>query len=259
MKRLADRLASPPQTARLGYSSSPVVQLPDSQSSASQPQSIAASSGAGRTLSLGEQLVAQLPAECVKRITAKAGSMITRAGDPLHSVFLIRQGWVKTEYVLPTGQYQVLGFLYPGDLFGSDGMVTGQHHYDRIALTEVELCSIAFDRLTDHITGNHDLQLLYERTLSLVIVRTQDHVFSLGKHSTEQKLAFFLLDFQDRHPSYSKTLRLPMGREDLSSYLGVTIESLSRAFAFLERNQLAQVSNRLLTDLHVEGLVRLLA
>jgi CRP/FNR family transcriptional regulator len=185
---------------------------------------------------LGEQLVAQLPRECVQTIKGSVGHCFCRAGGLFQAVYVIQEGSVKTDYVLANGQYQILQFLYPGDFFGSDGVASGFYCFDRMALTDTIVQRIAFAALHQQMAINPSVQRLYEQVVSQDIVHTQDHVFSLGKHSTEQKLAFFLLDFQDRHPSYSKTLRLPMGREDLSSYLGVTIESLSRAFSFLERN-----------------------
>lgn len=253
MKRLADRLASPPPTAWLGYSSSP-ANYPTFDSSH-------VPSGLGRrtrVASLGDQLAACLPAQCLQKTKIATGTYVTRAGGAMKSLYLLDAGSVKVEYNLPNGQNQVLKFLNPGDLFGHDGVASSAHCFDRIALTDSVAYRISLEGLNQSMLKDPNLQLLYEKMMSQIIVKTQDHIVALCKFNTEQKLAFFLLDFQECHP-ITNNVRLPMGREDLASYLGVTTESLSRAFAFLERNQLVQVSNRLLTDLHIDGLVRLLA
>jgi CRP/FNR family transcriptional regulator len=253
MKRLADRLALSPPTNLLGHHSSPANSLVSNLSNAPH-----LSVAKGRIASLGDQLIRQLPTEYVHKTKIASGAYVTRSGEAMQFLYLLDAGAVKVEYSLPNGQYQIITFLYPGNLFGSDGVLTGTHYYDQIALSDGVVYRISFEVFNRLMPTQTNLAHLYEKIMSQAVAQAQDHVFSLGKHTTEQKLALFLLDFQDRQPNSVLDLRLPMGRIDLASYLGITIESLSRAFAFLERNHLVQVSNRLLTDLHVNGLVKLL-
>ncbi len=189
----------------------------------------------------------------------RSEQQILRSGDSLRYIYIVRVGYLKTEYALPSGQYQVTEFIKPTDCFGADGIANGSHYSNRVALCDGSLIQIDYLQLHKHLQTNLGIQLLLDKIMSQAWIKAQDHVFSLGAHSSEQKLAYFLLDFyreQDNQGSTPK--RLPMGREDLGSYLGITAECLSRCFTTLERNQLLRVSNRLLSWLNVDGLVQLL-
>lgn len=207
----------------------------------------------------GEQLLDQLPSTSWRSVAMRSGQQILRAGDSLRYIYIVRTGYLKTEYALPNGQYQVTQFIKPTDCFGIDGIANGSHYLNWVALCEGSLIRIDYSQLQQHLQTNPGIQLLLDKIMSEGWIKAQDHVFSLGAHTSEQKLAYFLLDFyRDQDNQELVCMQLPMGREDLGSYLGVTVECLSRCFTNLERYQLLHVSNRLLSELNVEGLVKLL-
>jgi CRP/FNR family transcriptional regulator len=116
-------------------------------------------------------------------------------------------------------------------------------------------------KLLFHIDSEPEIRNIFDTILGRTINQFEEHLFSLGSHSAEQKLAFFLLDFHKRQKQLNidlRMMRLPMSREDLKSYLGMTSETLSRSFAFLEKNNYLQVKNRNISNINYDRLSQLI-
>ena len=191
------------------------------------------------------------------RVKVKAGDFIYRNGQSLNSLYVIYVGYFKVEYSLPDGQYQINHFALPGELLGSDGLADGTLHLDVTALTDGLLYELEFNRLHELKNSQPELQDIYGRLLSHVINGLQDHLFSLGTHNAEQRLAYFLVHFYKAHQNFNldlNAIRLPMCREDLKSYLGITSETLSRCFSMLEKNGCLRINNRNISHLDLQRL-----
>jgi len=202
-----------------------------------------------------------LTGQYTQKIKVKAGDPIFHNGDSIHSLYTIRAGFMKVEYSLPNGQHQVTRFATNGDLIGVDGIADGRHRLDAIAITDGEVCSIDFNRIQSLMKTEAALQKSIECAMSAEINHTQEHLFSLGSHTIEQKIAYFLVDLHNQlGNTYSQldSIRLPMSREDLKSYLGMTSESLSRGLTSLEKNHYFLVRNREISNIDYEKLQRLL-
>lgn len=197
----------------------------------------------------------------VQKIKIKSGDPIFHSGDPIHALYNVRVGFLKVEYSLPNGHHQVNDFATQGKLVGTDGIADGRHHLDAIAITNGEVCSINFARIQSLMETEAALQEAIEHSMSKEMNYTQEHLFSLGSHSTEQKIAHFLVDLHSKlGDTYSRldSLRLPMKREDLKSYLGMTSESLSRGFTSLENNHYFRIRNREISSINFAKLKQLL-
>ena len=197
----------------------------------------------------------------VQKFKVKKGDSIFNNGDHHRHFFNIRIGHVKIEHSIPNGQYQITQFGMPGDLLGLDGIANGKHRLAAYALSDGEICSINVMQLHAAMKADPSLLKIIEQVMSATLNHIQDHVFSLGVHSVEQKLAYFLIQYRNNldhlHLRVDK-LRLPMNREELSNYLGMTIETLSRSFAFLEKNGYITVKNKDISFTNFEGLGRFL-
>lgn len=198
-----------------------------------------------------------LPVKYITKVKMKRGDPIIRNGDPLNYLYNLRIGYCKLEFSLSNGQYQINHFAFPGDLLGIDGIAERKHRLDITALSDGELCMIEFNIFNQLVATESKIRSIFDTILGRSINRIEEHLFSLGSHSAEQKLAFFLLDFHKRQKQLNidlRMMRLPMSREDLKSYLGMTSETLSRSFAFLERNGYLQVRNRNLSNIDYDRL-----
>lgn len=210
---------------------------------------------------LDHDFISRLPGKYVTKVKMKKGDPIIRNGDPLHHLYNVRIGYCKLEFSLSDGQYQINHFAFPGDLLGIDGIAEKKHRLDITALSDGELCIIEFNTLTKLIDSEPEIRNIFDTILGRTINRFEEHLFSLGSHSAEQKLAFFLLDFHKRQKQLNidlRMMRLPMSREDLKSYLGMTSETLSRSFAFLEKNNYLQVKNRNISNINYDRLSQLI-
>jgi CRP/FNR family transcriptional regulator len=174
------------------------------------------------------------------------GDFLYRAGEPLRSLYALRCGFFKTRRPGPAGE-QVTGFQMAGDLLGMDAVGRAVHQSDALALDDSIVCEMPFaalERLFD------DVPVLYRRFYRLMsneLNREQDLMLLLGNMRAEQRLATFLVQvgaaYADR--GYSATqFQLRMSRDDIGSYLGLTIESISRLLARFTKLGLISVDKR---------------
>jgi CRP/FNR family transcriptional regulator len=202
-----------------------------------------------------------LTGQYTQKMKIKAGDPIFHNGDPIHSLYTVRVGFVKVEYSLPNGHHQVNHFATNGDLIGADGIANGKHQLDAIAISDGELCCINFNNIQSLMKKDIAIQKAIDYAMSREIISTQEHLFSMGSHTVEQKLAFFILQLVNKLGALHSNLRfirLPMNREELKSYLGVTTESLSRAFTSLEKKKYFQVKNREISEINFQKMNELL-
>ena len=163
------------------------------------------------------------------RKRVKRGATLYRAGDACNSLYAVRAGFFKSRLVLEDGRDQVVGFHMGGELLGLDGMGTDRHTADAIALEDSEVCVIP----CAHLEQPH-LQRSLRRVMSRELVRDQNVMMLLGTMRAEERLAAFLLNLSQRFRArgYSHVeFHLRMTREEIGSYLGLSLETVSRLFS----------------------------
>jgi CRP/FNR family transcriptional regulator len=175
------------------------------------------------------------------------GTPLYLSGEPFQSLFAIRTGFFKTEVVSEDGREQVTGFQMAGELMGLDGIGTGLHNCDARALEDSEVCVIPFNRLSELSREIDTLQHHFHKVMSREIVRDQGVMMLLGTMRAEERLAAFLVNLSQRFASrgYSATeFNLRMTREEIGSYLGLKLETVSRGLSRLQDEGLLSVSNK---------------
>ena len=162
------------------------------------------------------------------------GSPLYRSGDGFDALYAIRTGFFKTRIVSEDGRDQVTGFQMAGEIVGLDGIVNERHTCDAVALEDAEVCVLPFGRISELSREVSALQHHLHRVLSREIVREHGVMMLLGSMRAEERLAAFLLNLVQRlHVrGFSKSeLVLRMTREEIGSYLGMKLETVSRAFS----------------------------
>lgn len=175
------------------------------------------------------------------------GTRLFRAGDPFHSVYVVRSGSFKSVMMQPNGRDHVTGFHLAGEMLGLDGICTERHACEAVALDDASVCVIPFPALEALCRQVRPLQQTVHRLLSAEIVRESSLMLLLGDMTAEQRLAAFLLNIGQRmrERGYSGTeLRLRMTRADIGSYLGMTLETVSRTFSRFQQDGLISVSGK---------------
>lgn len=175
------------------------------------------------------------------------GTALYHIGDPFDSLYAVRSGAFKTVGVSSNGDQKVTGFYLPGEVLGLDAIGRGEHNYTAVALEDSEVCVIVFSRLQEFALRIPELQQQLFRLLSNDITRDHGLMLLLGGMSAEQRLAAFLLSLSRRYRrlGYSaERFNLRMTREDIGSYLGLTLETVSRLLSRFQREGLVGMQQR---------------
>ena len=191
------------------------------------------------------------------RRKVKRGAPLFRNGDKFTSLFAIRTGFFKTCIASEDGRDQVTGFQMAGEIVGLDGIVHDRHTCDAIALEDAEVCVMPFDRIEDLSNQIHALQRHVHKIMSREIVREHGVMLLLGSMRAEERLAAFLLNLVQRLHArgFSQSeLVLRMTREEIGSYLGLKLETVSRTFSKFVDDGIVEVKQRHVRILNTDAL-----
>jgi CRP/FNR family transcriptional regulator len=191
------------------------------------------------------------------RRRVKKGESLQHAGEPFKSLYAVRSGSFKSCIATEDGRDQVTGFKMSGEIIGLDGISTNVHMIDVIALEDSEVCAIPFARLEEASREIAGLQKQFHRIMSREIVGEQGVMVLLGSMRAEERVASFLvnLSLRFRARGYSSTeFHLRMTREEIGSYLGLKLETVSRVMSRFHDNGLIQIKQKHVVILDPEGL-----
>ncbi|MDE1942193.1 MAG: fumarate/nitrate reduction transcriptional regulator Fnr [Betaproteobacteria bacterium] len=209
---------------------------------------------------LTDQEVLLLDQHMSHRQPVKKGESLYRTGDAFKSLYAVSAGFFKTSILHEDGRTQVTGFQMAGEILGLDAISTDQHVCDAVALEDSVVCEVPFDRFEELGQLMNNLQRRFNRTLSREIVRDQGVMLLLGSMRSEERLAAFLVNLTHRFSARkqsSSELVLRMTREDIGSYLGLKLETVSRLLSRFHDEGLLSVRGRNIQILNPEGLNRL--
>ena len=182
-----------------------------------------------------------------RRPIIKRGTTLFRNGEKFTSLYAIRTGFFKTSVTTEDGRDQVTGFQMAGEIMGLDGIVNDHHTCDAIAIEDAEVCVLPFERIEEISREVKALQHHVHKIMSREIVREHGVMLLLGNMRAEERLAAFLLNLVQRLHArgFSQSdLVLRMTREEIGSYLGLTLETVSRTFSKFADDGLIAVNQR---------------
>ena len=198
-------------------------------------------------LGLSEQELLRVDELVAVRRTVKRGASLFHNGEKFTSLYAIRTGFFKTTVNTEDGRDQVTGFQMAGEIIGLDGIVNELHTCDAIALEDAEVCVLPFDRIEEISREINSLQRHVHKIRSREIVREHGVMLLLGSMRAEERLAAFLLNLVQRLQArgFSKSeLILRMTREEIGSYLGMKLETVSRTFSKFADDGMVEVKQR---------------
>jgi CRP/FNR family transcriptional regulator len=195
------------------------------------------------------------------RLRVRRGERLYRSGERFISLYAVRKGFFKSVAVLENGRDQVTGFLMPGEVLGMDGIGQGRHNYDTVALEDSEVCAIAFAGLQEVAHEIPSLQRHFRKLMSREIVREHGMILQLGSMTAEERVAMFLLDLSRRFAARglsASELNLRMGLEEIASYLGLTLETVSRSLSRFQDEGLIGVQQKFIRIRNSGGLLQVI-
>jgi CRP/FNR family transcriptional regulator len=195
------------------------------------------------------------------RRAVRRGDTLFRTGDPFEAVYAVRTGFFKTRVSSEDGRDQVTGFQMAGELLGLDGISSDVHHCDAVALEDSSVCVIPYSQLEGLSREFTVLQHSFHKIMSREIVRDHGVMLLLGNMRAEERLAAFLLNLTQRLQARgfsASSLVLRMTREEIGSYLGLKLETVSRTFSKFHEEGLMEVKQRQLRILDQAALQALI-
>jgi CRP/FNR family transcriptional regulator len=190
------------------------------------------------------------------RKRVKRGESLFRSGADFDSLFAVRSGFFKSSVLLEDGRDQVTGFHMAGEILGLDGIGTESHSADVTALEDSEVCIIPYEHLVEP-----RLQRQLHKVMSRELVRDQGVMTLLGTMKAEERLATFLLNLSQRFVARGfshREFHLRMTRDEIGSYLGLSLETVSRLFSRFQEEGLITVQQKHIRILDVPGLRRVM-
>ena len=169
------------------------------------------------------------------RMTFAKGEEIFGQDETADLVHSVVSGAVRTSRLLSDGRRQIGNFYYPGDLIGFE---TGDMH--RFSAEAIIDCTILVVKRASlrQFSGDGELDRAIWEATRRELERTQEHLLVLGRKTACEKVASFLLDLAQR--GAAAIVDLPMGRQDMADYLGLTIETVSRMVTQLQGSQIVE-------------------
>ena len=176
----------------------------------------------------------QLDAVVKQGRRVKKGEFLFHTGEAFTSLFAIRTGFFKTTINTQDGRDQVTGFFMSGEMMGMDGLGGNAYTCDAVALEDSDVCELPFGQLDELGKYLPRLNLHFFRMMSREIVRDQNVMLLLGNMRAEERLAAFLLNLSERlhcRGFAAHDFILRMSREEIGSYLGLKLETVSRTLS----------------------------
>ena len=171
------------------------------------------------------------------------GSYLLHEEDSTKYVYNLSSGVSAVERLASDGRRQIIAFVYPGDFIGiSSGPA---YSFSDRALTDVTACKWHIRDIEALYVKHPELEHRVHEIATRVLAATMDQIFVLGRKNAVEKIAYFLLYIDKRQVKYdghTDEFTLPMTPADIADYLGITVETVSRAFSLLKKKGLIELS-----------------
>lgn len=207
--------------------------------------------------SLNEQELDSLDNIIDRKKPIHKGEKLFQSGDNMHSLYAVRSGTFKTYKINEHGEQQITGFHLAGDLLGFDALATATHPSFASALETSMVCEIPYNTLDALSNQMPTLKKQILRMMSLEICSDKELLMILNHKNAEQRLATFISNLSDRFKKRGfspSEFRLTMTRGDIGNYIGLTVETISRILNRFHKDDLIEVSGKLITIKNIDGL-----
>lgn len=179
-----------------------------------------------------------------RHIHLAANEALFTAGQFASSVYNLTTGVARLYKLLPDGRRQILGFALPGDFIGTT--FSDCYGFSADAIEAISACRFPAGAFSQFTKNRPDLLLRINEFAARELMLAQDQMLLLGRRTAEEKVATFLIGWRDRLARIDaerRTIALPMGRQDIADFLGLTIETVSRTLTRFEREKMLVIVN----------------
>lgn len=196
---------------------------------------------------LGPSALQRVSQVVVARRTVKQGEALIRQGEQFQNVYAVQSGFFKTVLISSDGREQITGFQMTGEFVGLDGIEQDQHSCSAVALEDSEVCVLPFSKLEALAREMDVLQRHLHRMLSQDIVVKSNAMLLLSSIRGDKRLASVLINLTQRLHARgfpSTELDLRMSRMDLSNFVCLKYETVSRILSQLVADGILEIKRR---------------
>ena len=188
------------------------------------------------------------------RRVVHVGDAIYKAGGRFGNLYILNSGLFKILNLAPDGREQVVGLKFRGDWLGFDGIAHGQYSCDAVAMDTGEVCVIRYDTLLIACASQPALLTVLHEAMSREIARDRDSLMSVCTLPADARVADFLRYWADslaKRGMRTDQITLCMTRAEIGNYLGLTLETVSRALSKLARDKVIVFTEKGRRDMHI--------
>ncbi|HUG25252.1 Crp/Fnr family transcriptional regulator [Piscinibacter sp.] len=174
-----------------------------------------------------------------QRRVVHSGDVLYQAGERFGNLYILNSGFFKIVNLSPDGREQVVGLKFRGDWLGFDGIANSQYGCDAVAMDTGEVWTIPYDALLAACAAQPVLLTVLHEAMSREIARDRDSLMSVCTLPADARVADFLRYWADslaRRGMRTDQITLRMTRAEIGNYLGMTLETVSRALSKLARD-----------------------
>jgi CRP/FNR family transcriptional regulator len=189
-----------------------------------------------------------------QRRMVHAGDVIYQAGEAFGTLYILNSGFFKIVNSSSDGREQVVGLKFRGDWLGFDGIAHGQYSCDAVAMDTGEVWSIRYDALLAACASHPELLTVLHAAMSREIAHDRDSLMSVCTLPADARVADFLRYWADslaKRGLRTDQITLRMTRAEIGNYLGMTLESVSRALSRLARCELIRFTEKGRRDIQI--------
>ncbi len=243
-------LATPPSERLVAGYPAPIVLRSSIPTPPMDPSDDAAGSGTAAMLALIEKTMV------VHKRLVRAGDVIYRLGESFDNLYVLNAGLCKLTNLSHDGREQVVALKFRGDWLGLDGLATQRYGSDAVAMDVGEAWTIRYDALMAESTRTPALLVSLHQAMSRAIAGDRNSLMAVCTLPADARVADFLrfwTESLEQRGMRSDQITLRMTRAEIGNYLGLTLETVSRALSKLAREQVISFAGKGRRDVHIAG------
>ena len=186
--------------------------------------------------------------EVVKTINHKEynkGDIIFTEGNPANTLYFINEGKIKLYKYTKDGKEQILHVLSEGDFFGElDLIKPSKYGFNSKAIINSKICTLTKDEMKDIMMKNPEIGIKVLETVGERLSKVENLAQNLANNDVDSRMAYLLTDFIEKYGvsiENNISIELPLSREDMANFIGVTRETISRKLKKFEDEKLIKI------------------
>lgn len=190
----------------------------------------------------------------------KKGEYLCNEGDTFATLFIVNEGRVKLSKFNVDGKEQILNIISEGGIFGEYHILSDSEPYNfsAIALTDMKICTLSKESL-DYLLDKHpSINRKVFMEISKKLIQTENLVQNISSVNSDAKVAYVLLEFANNYGEKTENgirIELPISREEMANYAGLTRETMSRKLSLMSKNGLIEAEgNKVIIIRDFDGL-----